>query len=376
MHNVSSHDITFYNFYCFIFSSDAKLTRILRSLHSLNGNSQQHMVTRNNITSKFPWIRQNNTLPNYFLGGGTRSSDLYKSSPAIFLHQHRSAGEPLVRCLRDIAEEGHLSHVPNWDSDTREFWDVKLCSKSEYQRLNLQTGQFAAGLCDIYKDRQCSYFSVFREPMSRAVSSYHHCQTDEGRRLDEMCRVVDANDVTLRDWILVQGSVTFQQLVFHAPWCQQFKQTNNYSLEGSAVHVTPSSEWPCWFKNRIYLERLPATEYSHLLEYVLDHMESLFGAIGILDDWESTIGIFETVYKLPFRKCSNLMQLPADVYNDHDNRANRKPQKDGYYDDNDPDYLKYDYFVRKVLDADFKIYKKARQIFDIQRQTAFNKLKR
>jgi hypothetical protein len=190
-----------------------------------------------------------------------------------------------------------------------------------------------------------------------------------------MCRVVNANDVTLRDWILLQGSVTFQQLVFHAPWCQQFEQKHNYSLEGSAIRVAPSREWPCWFKHRIHLERLPAVEYSQMLEYVLEHMESWFGAVGIVEDWESTIRIFEHVYRLPFSQCSGLKQIPADVNYNHDNRANRKPQKDGFYDDNDPDYLRYDFFIRKVLDADFKIYKKAKQIFSLQRQMVFNKIK-
>ena len=351
---------------------------MLQSLKKTDFKSQpdRYLANNDNITILFPWLRRNNMLPNYFFGG-ENLIDRYETTSVVFIHQHRSPSRYIVRCLSNITNTKQQYLITEWHEKGQHITDNKFSSKPEHQQRTLHFGPFVMGLCDKFHYGGCSYVSVFQEPMSRAVSSYYHCQSSQARSSDELCQTLDARDVTLRDWILVQGSLTFQQLVLDTPWCRQFDSpTENFSVDGSTLTVASIDDWPCWLKRRHFLSQLPSGHYSKILDYVLDHLDQWLGVVGLAEDWRTTIGIIEQVYKLPLTECSGLTSLPADAIDQHSNRVKRDNRQSGYYDEYDPEYLRYDYFVRQALDADMKIYKKAKQIFNVQRQMIYNQINR
>ncbi len=339
---------------------------MVRSLDNIQRENEkcqtQHDAQINHtVYKKYPWAIQNNSLPNYFLAAN--QGDEYQNGAVVFMHHHRSAGTAIRYCMEDIAERKSLASSPVMGSDDRFEWDNKHGLNSDFRdKLKFHRGQYSFGMCNEL-DRDCSHFTLLRDPMERAQSSYEYCKQAYG---DEMCKVVNANDMTLRQWVIHHGSLTFQQMVFQSQWCHLVNKS-----EPKVV-----SQAPCWYRHKRQLDKLTGYDYKHLVEYVVNNMEKWFSVIGIYEDLNNSLLMFEHVYNLPFSKCQNLKKFDDSNSNINDNRSNRKKTRGGSYDDNDPEYLKYDYEVQQALDADWKIYKKARKIFQLQKQILLNRLGR
>ncbi len=338
--------------------------------------AQRHQHSEEMVSMHFPWLRQNNTLRNYFVLGAGGSSSHYQLSAVVFLHQHRAAGSPVSQCLSGMSKTKNLAKAPPWNSDSRSMWDAKMADKFSFERerVKLHMGQYSFGMCNQYKQSPCSYFTLFRDPMERAISSYHYCNSTGRTLRDEMCLMLDASQVTLREWILHHGSLLFQQLLFTPQSCNSFPSTSQFSPDGSTSKFGDSSNWPCWFKHRHQLGQLTATQQSHVLDYILNNLENWFSVVGLVEDFDNSMQMLEHVYGLPFSECHSIRQFQLDSVNMRDNRSNRNKQRDGFYDDNDPDYLMYDYFVKRALEADYKIYNRAKQMFSLQKQVLLNRL--
>lgn len=345
------------------------------------------MEANNTIQQQFPWLQQNNTLPNYFLHAG---ATLGSAHATVFLHQHRSAGGVVSDCLETVALKHHLVNGPRMTSDERLKWDQSNSGKNIATKYDVHRGQYVLGLCDGYADnRPCFQFSMFREPMARAVSSYRYCQS---ALADEMCKVLNANGVSLKQWILHHGSLLFQQLTFNSDWCSSTNhlapaKDDHRGFFSDVDFLLKPEESPCWYRHKLRLEQLSPTEREHLLDYILEHMDRWFSVIGLVEDFDESIEMLEHVFRIPLTNCS-FRKSDVDKIAEEDivdNRANVKKHLESYVvgdddaddddDNNDPDYLVYDYEVRKALDADFKIHKKAVRIFQLQRQVLFNKVK-
>lgn len=314
------------------------------------------------VLEKMSAVVQNNSLPNYFLHtpeDGRKSE--YERGALVFVHHHRSAGRAMMSCLEEVAFNRSLSSSQIMLSDERLLWHAQQETDTDPDRFDIHRGQFAFGICNNI-ERNCSHITILRDPMQRAISSYDYCKEAYD---DEICKVGNANDMTLRQWIILHGSQLFRQLVFLPEWCHLGEQI-----------ATNQSDAPCWYKHKLHFENLPPETYRNLLEYVVNNLDQWFAAIGLLDELEQSLQIFEHLYDMPFTKCSSFRNNAVQNAEIFDNRSNRNKKRAEPYSDDDPEYLKYDYEVQQALAADNKIYKKARQIFRVQHQLVLNKVRR
>ena len=355
---------------------EQQINRIVRSLEGPNHQRHLQEVKHQQrqedlVTHHYPWAVRNNSLPNYFLHAPSESRlSPYQRGAVVFLHHHRSAGTAMKECLNRIARNNSFAMSPVMGSDDRVDWEEHVSRDgANRNRFKLHRGQFTFGLCGVLQ-KDCSYFTILRDPMDRAVSSYQYCQHAFG---DEMCKFSNANEMTLRQWILHQGSLLFQQLLFRPQWCQQ--AAGNGTKRERYESVVDPDKVPCWIRHKTQLAGIPESHTTNLVGYIVNNLDRWFAAIGLFEELENSLKLFEHIYRLPFTKCTNFKNTNKDA-EIFDNRSNRKKSRDGFYDDNDPEYLKYDYEVQQALAPDRRIYKEAKKIFRLQRQMFFNKLTR
>ena len=238
-------------------------------------------------------------------------------------------------------------------------------------KIQVHSGQYSFGLCNDISE-PCSYMTILRDPLESKISSYYYCKTALS---DEMCNVANANKMSLRDWILHNGSLLFRQILFQSHWCHLVDRLND-TLTDNGNHgdiVLEADRTPCWYKHKVSFNQLSPVDTSHLLEYILDNMDKWFHVVGLFEDIHKSIQMFEKSYKLPFTKCSSFQSLDWNT-DGLDYKVNSRRHKVEAYGDNDPEYLKYDYEVQQGMDADVKKNSKAKQLYRIQKQVLFNKL--
>ena len=346
-----------------------------RVLHKLNMvqrkqedfKRRQSTVRDDVLRERFPWVLKNNSLGNYFLGGVTQEAN-YKKGVIVFLHQHRTAGSAMSQCLEEIAKNSSMAISDVVDSETRKEWDRNDRHYEHSERYKIHRGEFSFGMCDDFK-KPCSYFSILRDPFERAQSSYQHCKSSLG---DPLCQAVNANKVTLREWIIYNGSPLLRHLVYKSDICDDIE--NDEIVQNiTDPNLVNKNSIPCWYVHKLKMDQLLPAEVNHLTDFVVENLKQWFSMVGLYEEFEDSISMLEKIYKLPFTKCKSLKKINK---NDISNNSNTRHRISEYYDDNDPEYLEYDYDVNRVLEPDRKIYEKAKKIFNIQRQLHSNRLKR
>lgn len=321
------------------------------------------------IHDKFAWMIQNNTLPNYFQQTDN-SKKLYKNNNIVFLHHPRAAGSSIMKCIENLTQGTLLNFSPVMDSNRRYEWENKPMYKSPKFRSNLKIhrGKFSFGLCNGLQSN-CSNFILIRDPLMRSLSSYQYCKTFPN---DELCLVADANSMSVKEWIIHQGSLLLQQLTFNPDSCKSDPDID-YETEPKSLHT---GELPCWYKHRLFLKNLNEYDYSIILDYVVNNVHKWFGVVGLYEDFQNSLELFQHVYQIPLLKCPSLQILDTKKYIKN-NKANRRKRKD---DDDVPstdyeNYLEYDSDVKEALKADIKIYNSLKSMYAIQKQIHFNSLK-
>uniref|UniRef100_T1JD38 Uncharacterized protein n=1 Tax=Strigamia maritima TaxID=126957 RepID=T1JD38_STRMM len=315
------------------------------------------------IHERFKWL-QHKTVFNHLLTPNLKTS---KSSIMVFLHLPRSAGIEIKKCLKEIGRNYSLLLFPDLSDQQRVLWDASHQLTYGYREgFDAHMGMNLFGLCNTIK-RPCSYFTVIRQPLERAVSSYFHCLQSLS---DPHCSAVNANDMDLRSWVIFQGSIFFRSLLFNSAHCQ-----NKINVTSLDFNLLNTKNVPCWLKQKIWFDSLPDADHRILLDYVLDHLEMWFSGVGMTEDMLSTVYVLESVYSLPFTSCSNLNQKnrneqwKARVEGNSVNLGEKDVSKYEEFVD-----LQYDYSVQKALHADYKLFEKINDIFRRQKQLLFNKI--
>ncbi|XP_046350929.2 uncharacterized protein LOC124131603 [Haliotis rufescens] len=360
---------------------EADLVRVVRSLSAIQQKNEAVLSRLEKealsvVTKKFPWLPKNNTLPNYLLNSGSHTDNDYKYRDAniAFIHYPRAGGYRVIECLREISIKKHIAMSPLMTSKNRLLWERGEDNLEKFRnRLKFHSGRYVFGVCEKVNS-PCSYFLLLREPMQQAISSYEYCkETYE----DEICQGFNANKMTLREWILSQGSVLFRQLMLNINFCAS-DHTFNFNLTLPEGFLFDKKDMPCWMKQKIFLDKLSSTDLSHAVNYIISHLQSWFAVIGLLDDPQGSLEVFEKVYKLPFTKCKHFDRketLSEPHHASFDNSANSVYQRQSdIYDENDPYTLSDDVYVRKALSADYRIYKAALKIYHMQKQTLSNRI--
>ena len=331
------------------------------------------------VKLKFPWLPKHNTLPNFFhrtkydrLDGHQDSE--YVTGSLVVGDNPRAAEGSFMECVRRIGVANYLSMSPVMSSGNRMTWESADDKKKRFRnRIKIHRGAYSFGLCENL-NISCSYVIMFRNPLDQAVSSYQYCKEELE---DERCQGVNANKVTLRQWILFHGSELFNQLIFSPHFC---RDPVNVSVS------VPDEVWfghkhdpPCWLKQMVLMRKFSKIDILHAVGYIIKHLEQWFGVVGLYEQMEDSMKMFQTVYKLHFTKCydankSRPVMADEDKVSENSARSVVQRQSD-YFDENDPYYLRDDVHVKEALSADFQIYKEAERLFNIQKQLYSNRLR-
>ncbi|PIK52749.1 hypothetical protein BSL78_10382 [Apostichopus japonicus] len=231
-------------------------------------------------------------------------------------------------------------------------------------------GGYSFGICDaLHNGRPCSYFTMVRNPYERIISCYFFCQRSSK---DQLCTALNAANVTLKEWALHQGSYFFNQILLHPHVCQgTFDQY--FKLDG-IQHNFWYGDPPCWFKQKVILGHYLTSEQENiLLDYVLDHLEQWFASIGIIEEFDLSLGMFQHIYGLPFKDDCVGKHFQTGKY------KKRKKNVTTNEEQVDRDQmiqqlkaeLQADPEVRRALHADLVIYDKAKEIFDKQKEVYY-----
>ncbi|XP_070580287.1 uncharacterized protein [Ptychodera flava] len=317
------------------------------------------------ISTYFPWSNVTRALPNFFTVRSREGKNIpvtsYQENTAIvFVHIPKSAGTTTNRCLENVAEKRALKKPQNiWLSNYLQFY--KSLKSGKYHRQRAYFGLFSLGVCD-FVDQPCSYFTVFRDPMERTISSYMYCQKAS---TDKICHAADARNMTVKQWALHQASVVFYQLLHNPEFCEARYNAEAVELmKGKDVPRNRHLDIPCWYQQILLLEkRINDEGRQRILNFILSNMEQLFTLIGLTDKYDETLQMLEKAYDLPFHSvCAGDVRNKA-VYNVTGDNASgsKKLIVEKLKED-----LMGDSEVRKVLHEDMEIYKEAVRIFKEQ----------
>ena len=243
----------------------------------------------------------------------------------------------------------------------------------------------------------CAYFIMAQDPVQAAASSHQYCQESSG---DPECAGIPAGTLSLKQWIMYRGSLLFLQLVtsngkrvlkdktdLHHwsrngpalartchPWTGPMLHQEEVSSTSQNLPADITSELaalknpPCWVQKRLYLQSMKPSERKLLLQYVLRHLEHWFTVVGIQDDVARSMQMFSDVFHMPFNECAtNRSGNPTSTSGGEGNSSTRRKsietEVNSLYDDVE---------VREALMEDLEIYKKLKQIYNVQKQIKFN----
>ncbi|CAM9419432.1 unnamed protein product [Laminaria digitata] len=162
-------------------------------------------------------------------------------------------------------------------------------------------------------EKNCQWFTMFRHPISRMVSAYYYCKRAPK---DKACasEVVNANDVDLVAFAKHWGNFAMRQFALSlvsADDVVEFLETDAF-LEMLPANVRKVEKIPGWYLLKMYLDSDKAlaaavSEYGdisdaalyEMLQPVQDLLRDKYDAVGILEEFDSTLSLFEAALDMP-----------------------------------------------------------------------------
>ncbi|KAK3088092.1 hypothetical protein FSP39_014591 [Pinctada imbricata] len=330
------------------------------------------------VQNRFSWLPKANTVSNVFITPASHDAIVQnfnaKNSSLVFVHQPRGAGSHVTSCMNSISIEKRHSLSPVMNLQNRLLWDSSSVENRQHQEaVQLHRGPFAFGLCENL-NRKCAYFTIFRDPFDTLVSLFTHCKAN---RNDDLCKEKSASNSTLYDWVFENAGVLFHRLLFSSEHCKY----NHNSSDSTNVNIDS-----CNNHHRNRFEMLSTnTEKIHLATYIKSHLHKWFAAIGLFNEIENSMLIFERAFEHPFSRCksrdkSSFYENSLVSNNAHFERVRSDEDVYNYDDDEEEDFIdeiqtvKEDINIQNALKYDYIIYNEAKRLYHIQKQVLYNKL--
>ncbi|KAJ8049195.1 hypothetical protein HOLleu_01821 [Holothuria leucospilota] len=309
-----------------------------------------------------------NTLPNFFTKGldlGLRPKD-YQKGIIAFLHHNKAAGSSVKLCLLSMTRRGVIKdHYSSCVVSSKKISSTEI---KVFQKYAVFVGGYTFWLCEQFESRNCSYFTIMRNPYDRILSSYFYCQNQPW---DQLCGPLQTGNFTIQEWALYQGSYFFNQLLMNRDYCQPNDDLRHLFNRGFSDFIPPNaghyisyeSAKQCWFRQKVFLTRnVNETGRMHLLQNVLDNLESWFSVIGMTDEFDLSLKMLSFTYELPFlRRCR------GKIINKGNYAGSGKSEQE-----NMKEMLKSalhaDSRVVEALKYDVMIYERGLQIFERQKK--------
>lgn len=303
-----------------------------------------------NQSTNLPLPILQNYLPNAYISPNAITT--YKKSVLAFLHNPKSGGTSIKRCIATLQklknESSPVVMATNTASKITEDLLNNVSKPSHYFM-----GESVIGVCDRVGGKPCAYFTMIREPYERTISHYYFCRG--GGPSWPPC------NNTLEEFTLSLCSVLFRQLTLRV-LCNQSRQGHVLS-------------WQC--DNRpMTIDYFPfdRAQRRPALEFILQNLENIFAVVGILEEFETSLKLFEYTFGEPFyQKCrsehSNSGNYVINGAKSHQRRSSTREM----IRDEEKRKLMQNPDIRRCLDEDVQIYKKIKEIFK-QQEIIYNKV--
>ncbi|XP_041472495.1 uncharacterized protein LOC121421761 [Lytechinus variegatus] len=300
-----------------------------------------------------------NQLPNYFLHGSPEADgDKYRLGNVAFLHNVKSGGSTLKTIITNLGRKYNIQKVLI-DSESKRsiFKQYEIVGRTPRQTIFV--GPSTLGICEYLKDRPCSYITMVREPVSRLVSIYLFCKQTNATQ----CSPSSVN-VSLDAWALHWGSFLFRSLITHFQRYFPFKAAANHFQNWSAdfrlFAKGIQQKYPNIVTGKALQYSMTPSERRALLDHCLANLENWFAVIGLTEEFDTSLELFQEVYKLPFPK----------YYRGAINVGQVKKGLDSSEIERMKDNLRNNPYIMDALYDDIQIYQKAKEIM-INQKLAF-----
>lgn len=257
----------------------------------------------------------------------------------------------MKECIKTIAEQLHLTKpfLLHTDSRLKATETILNGDFDIIENTKFFMGDYSFGFCDLVHEkinrRKCSTFSVLREPFDRMVSNYFYCielnQTIPGI---PHCRTHSINE-----WALATKSILWDQFFTDIDCIERQKQT-----------------WQCAIDFGALREAYRLSKNMSYVQSIVSSLDKHFSVIGLTEDIPSTLQMLQMAYNLPFYDtCKNVdynvgqYVLSSQVQSHLDKEEVKNAAKQS---------LMKDEAIRKILYPEIEIYKRAKEIFELQRQ--------
>lgn len=211
----------------------------------------------------------------------------------VFTHMHSSRGMMARRALLD-RWKGHaiLFDIVQWRRG--ECYAADLVSHS---RWRVAHGGSTEALRRHGGATKCKWFTLFRHPIARLVSAFHHCRESPG---DPLCATN-----------ALEGGDGMDLVAFAEHWgnfaLRQFAMANVSfgEVQEWAAVAGRHGNWPSWYILKEYLNRdqRPEDEPEKALEVLLRTVEDVllneYAAVGIAEEYDTTMRLFDTALAMP-----------------------------------------------------------------------------
>lgn len=278
------------------------------------------------------------------------------------------------------------------------------CGAASCSAPHMVVGDYAMGLCNILPaSRPCAYYTMLREPRARVASSFLHCKYEPD---DQLCmtHVLDARKATFAEWVQHQGNYLFRQLTFDLTQAlsteEQYNMYLNFAkhrramtdMEQQGAWISPSATGGSTAGDSRDDSDLVDTMLQHkpnmlwLLEQqrgyslseedatsMVDLLEYRFAVIGIVEQFDESLEMFEAVFGLPFPAASHHRSKAQAEHQMHvhdgEDISRRKLLQDELVAEfqRDPQLDEY-------IQVDLALYDRAVELFEAQRRV-INKMK-
>ncbi|CAM9612169.1 unnamed protein product, partial [Laminaria digitata] len=155
---------------------------------------------------------------------------------------------------------------------------------------------------------KCKWFTVFRHPMTRMISAYNYCRY----KGDQLCanNIVDAKGVDLTTFAKHWGNYAMRQFVLGLLSIDDvLEYSHTDAVDATLPHKGKKSRPTSgWYLVKLYLEYLnlpsktediPESGLYAMLQPVQDLLRDHYSAIGILEDYNTTLSLFNTALDMP-----------------------------------------------------------------------------
>ncbi|XP_070558882.1 uncharacterized protein [Ptychodera flava] len=321
------------------------------------------------LIARYPWLWRRRYVPNSLAKHvkQERPRSYGANATMVFVHNQKAGGTSVKTCLKLLERESNMRRCYGiFDGNGPVHIMEAVRAKSTSRRCYV--GESSFGICDDLDDGDCAYFTMLRDPYERVISSHEYCKTAD----DPLCRAGNATELSLEEWALQQGSYFFRQLLLRpTEICVEAELFNNLltqylnKTDQSDEIVADLKSFPCWYRHKLLLEGvLSDSDKNALLRYVLENLDNWFSVIGMTDEFDTSLELFQFAFGLPFHDLCSAVFARETTYTEQSAGAEggkaevvRKLKSRLASNDH----------VRRALLYDIKIFERAKEIFEMQK---------